>query len=521
MGIRHHRALVSAMFAVIMSWSMARSAEPVAAKSPVAGKAAVIPVKGVIIPDQALMRMLVSKDGACLEEMALAAIDRAEKDGADCIVIEMDTPGGVVDSCDKIAQRLISSRLPSIALVTKSAISGGSMIATACDRIVMVEGATIGDCEPHAINQELPDAMREKIESAIRARMRANAQSNGHPDRLLEAMVTKSMDLYYVEMDDSSKRFLSTEELDALKKAQADKKPLVKIRSEKRLDTATQLLTLSAREALEYGLAAEIKPNADEFYRELGKELMRLETFREAQSMSNALLMILVLCLVIGAAGTIVELNTPGFGVPGIIGIIGFSSFFAILLFNGRAEWWEVSLFVVGLALLLTEIFILPGFGVPGVIGVVCVGAAIIMGLLPPLSSITDWRGEGLQAVSIAGTGMFGATILGILLFKYMERIPVLRTMILQTNLQSGQEALAGAIAAGTPLYESHEDAAKSHLGDTGISLTVLRPAGKMRTDKGAVLDVVSDGGMIGKDVRVRVISVNGPRIAVEPEQRT
>lgn len=484
------------------------------------GKIAIVPVKGAIVPDNRVVRWLIGTDEICEDTMVIQAIDRAEAGGATLVVIEMDSPGGEVQACERIAQRLIRCKVPTVALVVKSAISGGSMVSTACNQIIMCNGSTIGDCEPHAIAGDLGDNKREKAESPLRARMRANAEANGFPKKILEAMVTKSLELHRVTFKDGSSEFLYRNELDALQKAISERKDARVIMTSVLVVAGDRLLTLTAQEAVDYGLASETVLSADDYYAAREESTVLLSTVRvakDSEPISKVLLMVLVLCLVIGIAGVVVEVNVPGFGLPGILGIIGFSSFFVILFFNGRAEWWEMSLFVVGLVLLLLEIFVIPGFGVAGVLGVLCLLSAITFGILPPLGAQVDWWTEVGRASKVFSLGGIGAVGLLWLFFTYLERIPVVNRLILASNLKSGSEVMAEATAHDTHVYphEQEQQQASALKGECGVALTVLRPSGKIRVDDGRVLDVVSDGGMIEKDVRVVVVDVNGPRISV------
>ena len=158
------------------------------------------------------------------QEIVKKAFERAnsERPRPRLIVLEIDTPGGFISSVEPICEKLLASDIPTTALVTKQAISGGSMVATACREIVMVESSTIGDCEPHNMLGDMEN-MREKIETKIRADMRTNAQRNNYPAKLLEAMVTKSLELYQVSFADNTKEFFFKSELELLEKQIANK----------------------------------------------------------------------------------------------------------------------------------------------------------------------------------------------------------------------------------------------------------------------------------------------------------
>ncbi|MFH0911058.1 MAG: NfeD family protein [Planctomycetota bacterium] len=477
-------------------------------------KVLVIPIEGMV--------------AGGMQKLVEGALDRADHYGPRLVVFEINSPGGVVDPAEAICKKILQCRFPTVALVTHDALSAASMISTACDTIVLVQGTRIGDCEPHLLIGTLPGEMREKIETVIRARMRSNAQENGYPEKILEAMVTKSIELYQVEYADGKKEFLTKPELDLLEKQIAAGEIARRITNKRLISPEGQLLTLTAKEALEYGLAKEVVDSAGAYYAK--HRINPSEIYREKAleygfkggigELSLQWLMLLTLCLVIGVAGVIVELSTPGFGAPGIVGIIGFSCFFVILFLHQRAEVWEICFFLLGLVLVLTELFIIPGFGVAGVLGILALIAAFILSYLPAFNTPDiDWMKETKDMIGFFGLSILGAIILGAVLVKYLPRIPLLGRLVLSGRLRKGEDLLREVALADAGRYphEAPRETLSALIGKEGLSTTVLRPAGKMRTDEGNTLDVVSDGTMIPRGTRVRVVDVNGPRITVAP----
>lgn len=472
----------------------------------ISGRVLVIPVKGMI--------------AGGMQEMFEKQISRADLEGPKLIVLEIDTPGGMVDSVEPICSLLLKTKIPTVALITKQAISGGSMIATACDEIVMLEGSTIGDCEPHSMIGTLPDNMREKIETKIRADMRANAQANGYPDKLLESMVTKAFELYQVEFSDEKKELLYKNELELIEKQIENREIKRKIVNRKIIVKEGSLLTLTAQEALEYGLAKSVVNTTGAFYsmREVdNSDIVKIEGEEDSLDMNVKLQMLLVAFLIIGIAGIIVESQVPGFGVPGVVGIIGFAAFFTTLFFNGRAEIWEIALFIIGLTLLLVEIFILPGFGIAGILGILCIGGSLVTSIMNPFGEMQSWQEEVRVVIEIIGIASLGAIVVGVLSVKFLPKIPIFKGLSLSSELRSG-ESILSELAEGEKGKFPHEEksALKSDLiGVEGTTTTVLRPSGKMQTNDGKILDVVSGGVIIEKGKKVKITDVNGPRIEV------
>src|SRR5512145_1360253 len=75
--------------------------------------------------------------------------------------------------------------------------------------------------------------------------------------------------------------------------------------------------------------------------------------------------------MTIGILGIIVELRTPGFGVPGAVGLASLGLFFWGHWLVRLAGWEEILLVALGLVLLALEIFVIPGFGIAGVVGII------------------------------------------------------------------------------------------------------------------------------------------------------
>ncbi len=505
MGKFNHFLVVSA-FLLVGSCFAAENVGGTSAERSRNGKVVVIPVKGMIAGD--------------MGKMFEREIDRANKDGAKMIVLEIDTPGGMVDVVEEICGKLLQTKIPTVALVTTQAISGGSMIATACDKIVMLKGSTIGDCEPHSMIGSLPENMREKIETKIRADMRANAQANGYPDKLLEAMVTKAFELYEIKFADGKSELLYKNEIKLIESQIKNKELKRKITERKLIVKEGSLLTLTADEALKLKLANSVVDNSAGFYlanKIKNTEIIRVKVKPFKLEMNIQLEMILVAFLIIGIAGIIVESQVPGFGVPGIIGLIGFAGFFSVLLFNGKAEEWEIALFVIGIVFLLIELFIIPGFGIAGILGIGCVIAAIVFSIIPPLDSVQNWQVEMGNVVSIIGVSMLGAIVLGAVVIKYLPKISFFKGLVLTAKSKSGEEILAEVEESekGKFPHEDEDNMKNSLIGEIGLTITMLRPSGKIKIKNEKVLDVVSDGIIIEEGKKVKIVDINGPRIEV------
>ncbi len=492
------------------------------------GKVIVIPVKGPIAPE---------KMGGCEEKILTAITDAA---GAKLIVLEVDTPGGVIDSCDHLCGALLQSKAPVYALVLRKAVSGGSMLSTACKRIYMLTGSRIGDCQPMSMmpGQQMDDRTIEKIESDVRAIMAANARANGYPVALLEAMVSRSLQIYEVRYEGSLvSEFLKQEQYDLLKKNMAEglDKRTFAADFPKVIDEKDKILSLAAQDAQRLGLAKAVLENEPDFYKllEIDPTLVLRADVPDGDldilksigvkdlKLGKWLIFLLILCLAAGIAGALAEMHMPGFGVPGAISIIGFTSFFYILFMYDRASPFEIILFITGLALLVIEIVVLPGFGVPGIVGCCLLLLGLGLALLPDFN--TPYMQQFFWSeVTVAGAFVLSAAVLSIALFIFVfergGKIPFLKGIFLaeeQTGGLNGNEP--AAISAAADLNEAVQKR-QALVGKGGVALTMLRPAGKVRLDDGGLLDVVTEGAFVEAGTRVKIIEADLSRFVVIPD---
>lgn len=219
------------------------------------------------------------------------------------------------------------------------------------------------------------------------------------------------------------------------------------------------------------------------------------------------------LLIIIGIGGTFVELKMPGFGVGGVVALVAFGLFFYTNYLAGNLANYELAgLLVLGIGLLLVEVFVLPGLGVSAIAGVACIVAALLLGMVDR-ASWEQWRGGEFSGtffelirtpVLYLTIGLFGAGVLLVLLMRYLPSIPFFKCLMVEKEL-----------AGGASMLEESEQ--ENRLGWTGTSLTDLRPAGKVRFDEGD-LDVVADAGaFIPKGTKVKISELDGVRIVVTP----
>lgn len=390
-----------------------------------------------------------------LEAFLKRALETAELEGADHIVLEIDTPGGLVDAATNIAFIIKNTSPPVTAYVTEQALSAGAYIALNADQIVMAPGTTIGSA---AVIDSAGNAAEEKAQSSWLATLEAAA---GDRDPIYaRAMADKNVDLPQYRAG------------------------------------VGELLTLTANEALEVGYAEAIAEDRTELLSFIGMEgaiQQEIEvSFAEQIARFVTHPIIIPILLSIGSLGLVLELYSPGFGIPGTMGLSALLLFFFGHLVAGFAGYEVLILFAAGIILIIIEIFF-PGFGIFGILGI----AAIIGSMVLASYSTVNILFSVLIAIVITA-------VVSVFFFKYFGYKGPLRKIILTD-------------ATKTELGYVSSETRHDLIGKTGYAATSLRPSGTAIIDEER-LDVVSEGGFIEQGKKVKVVVSQGSRIVVRKE---
>jgi len=472
-------------------------------------KAAIISCKGMI--DQGLLDSIERRS------------ETAMKGGADYLIYEIETYGGLVDAADSIAKyfiQTIANRARTVAYVQTEAISAGALISVSCNDIIMRESTTIGDCAPITLGGTLEGVEREKAESFIRAAFQRAAEANGYPELLLKAMVTMQTEVWRVQN-------LATGQWEFF-----EGKDLPSDANEYDVDGAEEvvgsdeLLTLTAAQALEYGIARAVVGDLDAalvFLEQrdgvrFDRPPMRLETTWSEEMVrwlnSPAVMGVLIMLALLGVY---IEFSTPGVGLPGLVAVICFALIVGSKYLTGLANWVEIVLLLAGVILLLVELLVLPGFGIAGILGIVFILGGLFgmlvknaPGQLPWPEGPEDWTSltNGLLGIVY---GFVGFAVLAFILSRYLPKLRFLSGLILVP---------APAVAAGTVARMSMTAPPQStqravQVGDIGEVTSKLRPAGKARFGD-AVVDVVAMAEFLDKGTRVEIVEIHGNRVVVK-----
>ena len=433
------------------------------------------------------------------------AVSEAAKHDNVLIILDIDTYGGQVDAAFNIVDSITSCRAPTVAFVSSKAISAGALIALSADRMAMRPNTTIGDVAPLVNTNEGPKMLGEKHQSPLRAKFRTLAEKNGYPAILTEAMVTEEIAVFEVALPDTVMY------LDSAKIAGLDPAVRNQIQSTKLIVKAGELLTMTETEALRYGFSKMTVSGVDEMLRAMG--CADVEVVYVGKSWSEGLVSVIAMLapilMMIGFSALYIEMRSPGFGVPGVIGIICLALVFFGQYMVGLANYTEMLLLITGAVLLAIEIFVLPGFGVAGISGIIL----IILGMLLSFQSFVipspelPWQAEALKKNVIrVCLSILGSIVLIFVFFKYiLERIGrVVKGPYLSATLPDAQTIVDMAFVP--------------KIGDMGIASTPLRPSGKIHIGR-ELCDVVTEGQFIDSGKQVVVSQIQGNRIVVTPAE--
>ncbi|MHB8952286.1 MAG: NfeD family protein [Pirellulaceae bacterium] len=465
-------------------------------------------------PRQYTQGVVISVEGVLLprlERFVNRKLDESQQLGADLVILEIDSPGGALDSTLKVAARL--NELPwahTVAYIPDEALSGAAILALACDEIVMCPRARLGDAGP--IFQG-PDALfrhaPEKIRSDLALRVRDLAADKGRPPALAEAMVDMNLPVFrVVHRETGAVTYLSQHEIDALEKPELwEKGPMV-------LESKPgSFLEVNGQRAVELQLAATTVANRTELEQRYPVTrpfiLLKRGAVDTAVDVLN-LPLVTALLFVIGATALYVELSAPGIGLGGLIAGLSFTLFFWSRFLGGTAGWLEVILVLAGVIFLAVEIFILPGFGIAGIAGILLMGTGIVLAsqnhVIP--QSARGMQDLGTSLVVLVCSG-FLSLIAAAVFSRYFGSIPVLNRLILRAPLAAPQDAAKGPEKPLPPLRQY-----RASVGDWGVAESPLRPAGKAIFGE-EYLDVIADGSYVDRGRQVRIIQMSGNRIVV------
>ena len=406
---------------------------------------------------------------------------------AQCLILDMDTNGGRVDITEEIIQIINRFKGQKVTYVNSKAFSAGAFISVATHEIYMAPVSVIGAAAPIMLSpgggvSEMPSTMEVKMTSGISALIRATAEQNGHDPTVVDAMIDKSKELKKGDKILSEKGQILTLTNSEAETTYGD--PPTPLLSKGTVDSLEALIDL-----LGYGDAQQVRvaPTGAE----------------KAGTWINKISPIL---LIVGIIGVYLEFKTPGFGLPGILGLTSFAIYFLGGYIAGLSGLEWAAFFVLGLFLVILELFFFPGVFVVGLSGVLLMLWSILMGLVDMDPTLPVWQipsaGNFKYPLQVLMTAVSGSAVLIFILSAFLPKTRIFHQLISETT--SGEQSIL-----------SREQDEKSLMGSTGHTLSTLSPGGKARFGN-AVMDVMAEGIMVEAGAKVRVIGFSAHVAIVE-----
>jgi len=282
-------------------------------------------------------------------EILTHAIDQAQRENAEMLLIRLNTPGGLLEATRQINEKIIASPVPVVTYVAPSggrAASAGFFILLAGDVAAMAPSTNTGAASPVLLGQQMDQVMRKKVESDSAASLRSLAAKRGRNAELAEKAVLEAKSF-------TDKEALEQKLIDVIARDDRHLLEVLNGREITRFDGSKKTLKLAGAEIVAY-------------------EPTRREQLVKSISDPNIALVLLVL----GALGIYIEFTSPGLIVPGVAGgilvLLGLSALSVLPI-----SWLGAALLVLAVALFILEAKI-ASHGILGAGGAV----AMILGAL-------------------------------------------------------------------------------------------------------------------------------------------
>lgn len=427
-------------------------------------------------------------------EFMKRTLNLCNEQGAEAVIFDLDTPGGLAwDTITLMMKDLQNLKPRSLAFVNTRAISAGALIAMSTNTIYMAPASAIGASTPVTSGgTPMAEAERAKYNSAFMGMARTVVREKGHDVRIIEGMIDMERGLII-----NGQVIIPKGEIVTLDSEQAtmlvDGKPLLAKGIVKTIDEIKQ------RESLK-GEVITAEPT--------GFEWIAIWVTRYA-----------AILIIIGLAGGYLEMQTPGFGLPGFVSIGAFALFFfghyVAGSLAGKETMVVAAIFVLGIVLIGVELLAAPGTILPGVLGFICVMVALVYSMsgwevVPPSGETPATGGFSFNLAAYAigfrnfALGVTGAALIITLLCMWLPQLRPFRALVLQST--------AGGTLLDAPAMVA---AARAKAGDSGIARSALRPYGTIEVG-GQLVEAMAEGDYVQSGTSVRVREVRGEKIIVE-----
>jgi membrane-bound serine protease (ClpP class) len=380
------------------------------------------------------------------------AVQTAAENNAECLIIELNTPGGLLKSTRMMVSDMLEAKIPIVVYVSPAgaqSASAGVFITLAANVAAMAPGTNIGAAHPVSMQGPMDSTMTEKATNDAAAFVRTIAEKRQRNIQWAEEAVRKSISITETEALHANVIDLISRNLDSL---------LLQI------DGRIVVLPSGPRALHTKGLVIEQS--------EMGFSEKVLDTLSDPN--------IAYILMLLGIYGLLFELYNPGAVLPGVVGgislILAFYSMHTL-----PVNFAGLGLILFGILLFIVDIKAV-SHGVLSVGGVI----ALVLGSMMLIRS-----DSALEFVQISWSVILTSAALSLLFFMFVVGYGL---RALKSKPPTGREGL---------------------VGEVGESLTTLHPEGRVRVH-GEIWNATADSGSITKDVRIRVVSVENLTLHVE-----
>ena len=426
------------------------------------------------------------------------SIAEAEENNAKAIIFEVNTFGGRVDAATQIKDAILDSKVPTVAFINKRAISAGALISLSCEKVFMAGGATIGATT--AVDMQGNKAS-EKVISYMREEMAATAEKRGRDKYIARGMVDEELEfpnkvikefindgevvdtiktkLYYLVIDGDS---VTVDDIEGRKQG--------------------NLITLTTEQSLKYKIADASIENFEAVLDTLG--FSNLVVNKTTENWSENFVRFLTnpvvasLLTTFGFLGILFELQSPGWGIPGSIGLICLILSLSASYIAELATMSDLLVILLGMLFIALEAFVFPGFGVAGVAGIIFILWGLYLLLLPDVPVGEEVLSQASNGLII---GIIGGLVGLVLLFRAMTKTKFWRDLT-SPDIQKKEDGYVASFGW------------EKLIGEEALTETDLHPSGWINVGEERVF-ALSEGNFIDKNEKVVILSVDGNRVVV------
>ena len=403
-------------------------------------------------------------------------LQEAKSMDAEVIVFDINTFGGRVDAATQIKDAILGVDIKTVAFVNRRAISAGALITLSCEQVYMAGGGLIGAATAVDMSGKKGS---EKVISFMREEMASTAEKRGRSKDIARGMVDEELAFTHLVINGDS---VLVDDIEGQKEG--------------------KLISLTTDQAIKYGIADGSAETIDALLDSLGYSTAEL--IETSENWSEKIVRFLTdpvvasLLTTFGFLGILFELQSPGWGIPGFVGLACLILSLSVSYIAELATMSDMLFVFAGLGLILLEMLVIPGFGIVGLGGIGFMLYGLYLLLLPDVPVGEEIMEQAMDGFII---GLIGAAIGLVLLIRLMMKTKFWNQLT-SPDIQKKEDGYSN-----TQGWETLD-------GLTGVADTDLHPSGWVKIGEQRVF-VVSEGGFIDQGKEITVLSVDGNRVLV------